>query len=71
MFWSAYNAEVPAFVAILQALGEDFGAFFDYVEAVAALDKEARDACLGAWSESPAAARDACSGAGDLPPTAS
>ena len=68
---SAYNAELPAFVAILQALGEDFGAFFDYVEAVAALDKEARDACLGAWSESPAAARDACSGAGDLPPTAS
>ncbi|MGD8351097.1 MAG: aminopeptidase [Gammaproteobacteria bacterium] len=68
---SAYNAEVPAFVAILQALDQDFSVFFDYVEALAALDEDARDACLGAWSKSPAAARDACAGAGEIPPTAS
>jgi predicted aminopeptidase len=68
---SAYNAEVPAFVAILQAEALDFDAFFDYVEALAALDRKTRDACLAAWSESPAAARDACSAAGEIPPTAS
>jgi len=68
---SAYNAEVPAFIAILQAEELNFDAFFDYIEALAALDKKARDACLGAWNESPAAARDACSAAGEFPPTAS
>jgi predicted aminopeptidase len=57
-----YNAEVPAFVGMLQAQNLDFGAFFDYVEALAALDREARDACLRAWRESAQAARAACPG---------
>lgn len=67
---TAYNAEVPAFVGMLQAHGLDFGAFFSYVEALASLDRDARDACLEAWRES-RASRAACPDTVDSEPIAS
>lgn len=46
---AAYNAEVPAFLAMLQARDYDFEAFYQYVEALGELDKPRRDECLAAW----------------------
>jgi len=57
---SAYNAELPAFLAILAADDYDFKAFFDYVDRIGELDKPQRDACLQAWRENRAADAGAC-----------
>ena len=48
---AAYNLEVPAFLNMLRAHGNDFGAFYLYVEKVGALDRDARDRCLAVWRE--------------------
>ena len=47
---SAYSSRVGAFVAILQVHGDDFAAFYRYVEKLAKLERPARDLCLDAWS---------------------
>jgi predicted aminopeptidase len=48
---SAYNAQTPAFLAILKAQNYDFEAFFKTVESISKLDKSARDECLALWFE--------------------
>ena len=49
---AAYNAELPAFAAMLERLEFDFEAFFDYVDELGGLDKPQRDARLQAWRDS-------------------
>ena len=48
---AAYNSEVPAFINMIEAHDFDFAAFFCYVDKLGALDKSARDGCLGAWKQ--------------------
>jgi len=48
---SAYNAQLPAFLAILRARDYNFSAFFDTVEGISELEKAERDECLALWSE--------------------
>ena len=57
---AAYNAELPAFAAMLNAFDHDFEIFFDYVEKLGKLDKPRRATCLRAWRETPATSADAC-----------
>jgi len=47
---AAYNSQMPAFTNMLRAHGLNFAAFYEYVDAVGALDKTERDSCLEAWS---------------------
>lgn len=49
---AAYNSEVPAFINMIRAHRFDFKAFFDYVDAVGALDKVVRESCLETWKQS-------------------
>lgn len=58
---AAYNAQMPAFINMLRAHELDFAAFYKYVEAVAALEKPARDRCLQDW-ERQFAHSEACPG---------
>lgn len=46
---SAYNAQRPAFIAILQSRDGDFDRFYQYVERLGERQKSERDACLRAW----------------------
>lgn len=48
---AAYNSELPAFINMIRAHQLDFSAFFDYVDAVGALDKAVRDSCLESWKQ--------------------
>lgn len=47
---SAYNSQVGAFIAMLHLHGDDFEAFYRYVEKLARLERPARDLCLDTWS---------------------
>jgi len=64
---AAYNAELPAFAAMLSAFDFDFRDFFDYVGRLGEFGKPQRDDCLRAWRENRAADAGACPAA----PTAS
>ena len=57
---SAYNSRTTAFVQMLRANGNDFAAFYSYVEQLARLDRAARDRCLDAWDRGDATADSAC-----------
>jgi predicted aminopeptidase len=68
---AAYNSKTPAFVNMLRAYKLDFAAFYEYVEALGALDKPARDACLQDWDQGQEAASSSCPGNGLISATAS
>ncbi len=46
---AAYNSQMPAFINMIRAHQLNFAAFYEYVDAVGALDKAARDNCIDAW----------------------
>ena len=48
---SAYNAQRPAFLAILRAQDDNFERLYDYAERLGEQDKAARDACLESWAD--------------------
>ncbi|MBT8437169.1 MAG: aminopeptidase [Gammaproteobacteria bacterium] len=48
---AAYNSLVPAFINMIHAHQLDFRAFFNYANAVGALEKRARDSCLATWKQ--------------------
>jgi len=57
---AAYNAELPAFAAMLTAFDLDFETFFDYAGRLGKLDRSRRDACLQAWRETSQADSVSC-----------
>ena len=59
---AAYNSEVPAFIAMIEAHDFDFSAFFRYVDELGTLDKPARDGCLAAWKQQGDRSDQACPG---------
>jgi predicted aminopeptidase len=46
---AAYNSQMPAFINMIRAHQLNFTAFYQYVDAVGALDKAVRDSCIDAW----------------------
>jgi predicted aminopeptidase len=57
---SAYNAELPAFAAMLDHFEFDFDVFFNYIDELGELDRRQRNACLQAWRENPGTHAGAC-----------
>ncbi len=57
---STYNAYVGAFVDMIRAHDNAFGAFFAYASRVGALDPATRERCLQAWSDGSPGAEPAC-----------
>ena len=47
---AAYNSQMPAFINMIRAHGNDFERFYRYAETIGRLVKEDRDRCLEAWS---------------------
>ena len=48
---AAYNSQAPAFINMIHAHQFDFKAFFNYADAVGALEKPVRDSCLATWKQ--------------------
>lgn len=57
---AAYNSKSPAFINMLRAYKLDFAAFYEYVEAVGALKKANREACLQDWDQGRGSASKSC-----------
>jgi len=54
---AAYNSQMPAFINMIRAHGNDFERFYRYAETVGKLEKAKRDECLAAWGrQQPASA---------------
>ena len=48
---AAYNSRLDAFVRILEALENDFPAFYRYTERLSRLERATRNQCLDAWEQ--------------------
>jgi len=57
---AAYNSQVPAFINMIHAHQFDFKAFFNYADAVGALEKPVRDSCLATWKQTKRLTRGDC-----------
>ena len=57
---ATYNSRLAAFVAMIEAHGRDFEAFFEYVDRLVELDTETRNRCLDAWEPDSVTGTDSC-----------
>ena len=57
---ATYNSQVPAFINMIHAHQLDFKAFFNYADAVGALEKPVRDSCLATWKQTARLTNEDC-----------